>query len=196
MGGNSLTFSVKSQWVPQADQEKRVCSDNREFTFYYRKDGALVVETKLTLNADAGDVEIKDDKEGAWAIRTIPTLRVEGDHAKGHILNSEGDKDKGAWGKRASWVNYFGEDRAGNAIGIAMFDHPASFRHPTWWHARDYGLVAANPFGVNHFEGKPDGSGDMTIKAGETLTFRYRFLFHTGDAESAKIAEAYNAYAQ
>ena len=195
MGGDLLTFSVKSSWVSQEDQEKRICSDNREFNFYYRKDGALVVETKLKLNADAGDLEIKDDKEGAWSIRTIPTLRLAGDHAKGHILNSVGDKDRDAWGKRASWVNYFGEDRAGNAVGIAMIDHPTSFRHPTWWHARHYGLFTANPFGQGNFEKETEiGAGDYTIKAGDSITFRYLTIFYKGSAEEADIAAAFEKF--
>jgi len=195
MDGNSLIFSVKSDWVAQADQKKRICSDDREFTFSYRKDGALVVETKLTLNADAGDVEIKDDKEGAWSIRTIPTLRLEGEPAKGHISNSEGDLDRAAWGKRAAWVNYAGEDRAGNSVGIAILDHPSSFRHPTWWHARHYGLFTANPFGQGNFEKETEiGAGDHTIKAGESLTFRYLTIFYQGTAEEADVAAAFKEF--
>lgn len=132
-------------------------------------------------------------------IRTNPNLRLKatpknGNHtAGGHSINSEGVKDREMWGKRAAWVDYWG-DIDGQLTGVAIFDHPQNPRHPTWWHARDYGLVAANPFGVNHFENKPDGTGDMTLKSGEEMTFRYRFLFHPGDAKSAKIAEAYQAY--
>ena len=84
----------------------------------------------------------------------------------------------------------------GKEVGIAIFDHPSNPRHPTWWHARDYGLVAANPFGVNHFEGKPDGSGDMVVPAGKTLSFRYRFLFHEGDFEKADIQSRYQEFSK
>ena len=75
----------------------------------------------------------------------------------------------------------------GKTIGMAIFDHPSNPRHPTWWHARYYGLVAANPFGIHDFEKQPDGTGDLTIPAGKSVTFRYRFLFHEGDYKAADI---------
>jgi hypothetical protein len=113
----------------------------------------------------------------------------------GHAVNSEGHRDGDLWGKRAKWVDYWG-DVEGKTVGIAIFDHPSNPRHPTWWHARSYGLVTANPFGIHDFEDKPAGTGDMVIKQGESVTFRHRFLFHEGDAESAEIEKAYAAFAE
>lgn len=195
MSGSDISFSTKSEWLSYDEPEKRILSDRREFRLFYREDGALVMDTAITLVADAGDVTIHDDKEGAFAIRTIPTLRLEGDVAKGHIINSEGVKDKEAWGKRAKWVDYYGSDRAGNAVGIAIFDHPSNPRYPTWWHARHYGLFAANPFGQAHFEkDAPEGAGDFTIKNGKEVTFRYRTILHKGTAEDAKIAESFEEF--
>lgn len=192
-----ITFKVKSEWLSHDDEEKRILSDRREFRLSHDEDGSLVVDTTITLIADAGDVTIHDDKEGAWSIRTIPTLRLEGEHAKGHIVNSEGVEDKPAWGKRAKWVDYFGVDRAGNECGIAIFDHPSNLRHPTWWHARHYGLFTANPFGQGNFESETEkGAGDYTIKNGDEVTFRYRTIFHKGGPEEAGIAEAYEAFAK
>lgn len=197
MSKDDIVFKTKSEWLAYDDPERRILSDEREFRLFYTSDGSLVVDTKIALIADAGDVLIKDDKEGAWSIRTIPTLRLEGEHAKGHIVNSEGVEGKEAWGKRASWVDYFGVDRAGNEVGIAIFDHPSNLRHPTWWHARHYGLFTANPFGQGNFEKEAEkGAGDYTIKNGETLTFRYRTIFHRGNAETAGVADAYKAYAE
>lgn len=192
--GNKII--AENDWN-SADGET-VCSDQRTLTFGKSGD-ARYIDYEVTWIASSGDVIIGDTKEGTMGIRTNPTLRLKaaakkGNHtAGGHSINSEGVKDGAMWGKRAAWVDYWGEID-GQMTGVAIFDHPSNPRHPTWWHARDYGLVAANPFGVNHFEGKPDGSGDMTLKAGETMTFRYRFLFHPGDADSAKVADAYQTY--
>ena len=107
----------------------------------------------------------------------------------------KGVKGKAIWGKRAKWVDYWAPV-GGKTVGVAIFDHPSNPRHPTWWHARAYGLVAANPFGVHNFERKPAGTGDMKIKAGQSVTFLYRFLFHEGDTKEAKIAERYKAFAK
>ncbi len=109
-------------------------------------------------------------------------------------MNSEGNRDKSAWGKRAAWCDYFGPVE-GETVGVAIFDHPTNPKHPTWWHVRTYGLFAANPFGVHNFEGKPEGTGDIIIPDGESLTFRYRLYFHRGDDKQAKVAEHYHEYA-
>ncbi len=82
----------------------------------------------------------------------------------------------------------------GKVVGFSIFDHSSNPRHPTWLHARDYGLVAANPFGIHNFERKPKGTGDMKIKNGDSITFRYRFLFHEGDFNEAKIADRYQGW--
>ena len=87
-------------------------------------------------------------------------------------------------------------ERRPETVGIAIFDHPSNPRHPTWWMARSYGYVGANPFGIHAFEGKPKGTGDFRIKSGESATFRYRFVFHEGDPDQAKIAERYARYAK
>jgi hypothetical protein len=191
------TIISENDWI-NAEGEK-VCSDRRTITFGAVGE-ARYIDYQVTWIASAGDVTIGDTKEGTMAIRTHPMLRLKaspnrGNHTvTGHSINSEGVQDRAMWGKRAAWVDYWGEVD-GKPVGVAIFDHPENPRHPTWWHARDYGLVAANPFGVNHFENKPDGTGDMKLAAGETLTFRYRFLFHPGDNESANVAEAYKAFA-
>ena len=81
-------------------------------------------------------------------------------------------------------------------MGVAIFDHPANPRHPTWWHVRDYGLFAANPFGLHEFEKKPAGAGDLTVPAGKTIAFRYRFCFHQGDDKAAGVDALYKEYIQ
>ena len=63
------------------------------------------------------------------------------------------------------------------------------------WHVRDYGLFAANPFGVSDFEKKPKGIGNVTIPEGENLTFKYRIYIHKGNYEQGKVAERYKEYA-
>lgn len=137
-------------------------------------------------------VTFGDTKEGTMAIRTRPELEI--NHGA-KAVNSEGQTGKDIWGKRAKWVDYSAEIE-GKVVGVAIFDHPDNPRHPTWWHAREYGLIAANPFGIHDFEKKPESAGDLTIAADKSVTFRYRFVFHEGDAEAAKIAELYKQYAE
>ena len=84
----------------------------------------------------------------------------------------------------------------GKVLGIAFMDHPSNPRHPTRWHARDYGLFAANPFCEAEMDkALPKGGGDFTLKAGQTSAFRYRVFIHEGDAGAAKVAERYAGFA-
>ena len=145
--------------------------------------------------ADGGDVIFGDTKEGSMGIRSNPVLRLRGEVAEGKAINNEGIEGKAIWGKRAAWVSYWAPFKGG-VTGFSIFDHPTNLRHPTWWHARDYGLVAANPFGIHNFERKPKGTGDLKILKGSDITFRYRFLFHKGNAKSAKISERYTSWAK
>ncbi len=184
---NAVTFKTTDDWVGFDDGIK-LCQDQRTFRLERREDGSLVLDATIVIEASEGDVEIVDDKEGALAMRVMPTLRLEGAHAKGGILNSNGETGKDVWGKRATWVDYDGVDSQGRELGIAIFDHPTSFRHPSWWHARHYGLFAVNPFGQGNFEkGAAKDAGNHTIKHGDSLTLRYRVLIHPGKADADKL---------
>lgn len=172
---------------------KVVCTDERTLHFYPSKNETKIIDFEITVHASNGPLKFGDTKEGAMALRLNETMRLKGRVGKGHIINSEGVKDGETWGKRANWVDYYGP-ADGKVVGIAIFDHPSNPRHPTWWHVRDYGLFAANPFGIHDFEKKPPGSGNLTVDAGKSITFKYRFYLHQGDEKSGRVAEAYQTY--
>ena len=191
-GPNIGVIRSRNRWV--ADNGDVVCTDTRVHRFYRRPEGRMM-DFEVTIHASHGDVVLGDTKEGSMAIRLAPTMRLKGEVGAGHIVNSEGVRDGETWGKRAAWCDYYGPVK-GETVGVAIFDHPKNPRHPTRWHVRDYGLFAANPFGVHYFENKPKGAGDLTIPAGESLTFRYRLFFHRGDEREARVAERYAEYAR
>jgi len=185
---------IKSQNKYVAPDGKLVCTDTRTQKFHSLPDGSRMIDFEVTVHASQGKVVFGDTKEGSMAIRLAPTMRLKGEVGKGHIINSEGVKDGQTWGKRAAWCDYYGPVD-GEVVGVAIFDHPDNPRHPTWWHVRDYGLFAANPFGLHYFENKPAGTGDFTVEAGQDVTFKYRFYFHKGDEKAGKVAERYSEYA-
>jgi hypothetical protein len=174
-----------------------LCTDERTLRIYPYRDVRLF-DFEITIHASHGELKLGDTKEGTMAIRVAESMRLKpnqhyADQPAGRIVNSEGLRDGATWGKRARWVDYHG--RVGDRIvGVAIFDHPENPRHPTWWHVRDYGLFAANPFGIHDFERKPPGTGDMIIPAGESVTFRYRFYMHPGDEIEGRVAERYQEY--
>jgi hypothetical protein len=174
--------------------------DERRYRIWGLGDGEVLLEYGITIRADAGQaIHFGDDKDGGVAIRTAPWLRLEGEVARGEAVNSEGVEGKAVWGKRAKWVDYWAPDDGGEVMGVAMFDHPENLRHPTGWHARHYGLIAANPFAEGSFAKKDkkdevDPVGAYTIEAGEELTLRYAFLFHRGDVEGGRVVERYGGW--
>ena len=74
-------------------------------------------------------------------------------------------------------------------------NHPASFRYPTYWHVRTYGLFAANPFGWHNFLNDKSADGSLHLRAGESFSLFYRVILHRGAAEPAKINKAFKLYA-
>ena len=147
-----------------------------------------VMDWTITLTA-AVDVTLGKDakmaKEGSFAVRVATELTRKGDAPD---LMSDGLGNKGEKAIRAAaapWVDYAGEI-ARKKLGVAVMDHPTSFRAPTNWHVRAYGLFAANPWLVR---------GENSIKKGESITLRYRIYVHAGSAEGGKVAEVYAGFA-
>lgn len=149
------------------------------------------VDCEFVLHATAGPLDIGDTKEGTFAIRLAPELSA----PVVKMINSQGAHgEKEIWGKPADWVDYSGT-LSGHPAGVAIFDSPKSFRHPTTWHARAYGLFAANPFGTREFTKDLNKDGSWAVPEGKSVTFRYRVLIHEGDFGPEQLREAYQTYA-
>jgi hypothetical protein len=170
---------------------KAIGAETQEYTFSGDA-SSRIIDCIFTLTANKGvPLKMGDTKEGTFAIRVVNGLTEPGLK----MLNSEGKVGEAEiWGKRADWVDYSGEVD-GESLGIAIFDNPANLKHPTYWHARNYGLFAVNPFGEHDFYRDPKRDGSVTIALGQSLGLRYRVVIHHGDAAEAHIAAAYNGYA-
>lgn len=165
--------------------------DVREFTFF-NLDSERLVDVRVRLVASAGDVVLTDTKEGGIISVRVATS-MDGDKG-GMIVNAYGGRTEVEnWGKPAHWVDYYGPVE-GKTMGITIMDHPQSFRYPSRWHVRDYGLFTANPFALKYYEPDKGWNGDHTIKNGEDLKFRYRILVHEGDTEQAGVGERYFSF--
>ena len=173
------------------EPSNRVIAEETQ-TFTFRGDTQTrTIDCDFVLYATAGPLDIGDTKEGTFGLRLVPELSA----PLVHMLNSAGAQgEKAIWGKPSDWVYYSGLI-AGTPVGVAIFDSPTSFRHPTTWHARAYGLFAANPFGRREFTGDAKQDGSWSVPEGKSVTFRYRVLIHQGNFGPAQISAAYNRYA-
>jgi hypothetical protein len=202
-GPDEGVLRAACKWVAE---NKVICTDERTLRVYNRPGNERLFDFEITLRAGDRDVLLGDTKEGTMAVRVNEQMRVSRGKnmpGTGHIVLANGVRDDAplpravaakTWGQRSPWCDYWGVVD-GKTVGIAIFDHPSNPVHPTYWHVRDYGLFAANPFGIHDFEKKEPGTGNLNIPAGKSVTFRYRFYIHEGDEKQAGVAERYKEYA-
>jgi hypothetical protein len=178
-----------NEW--QGADGKKLLEQTTHLRFYNLPKSHRLIDKRVVFHATEGDVKFGDTKEGGiCSLRVYPTMNVA---RGGRMENSYGGiNERECWGRRAHWIDYTGPVE-GNWAGVAMFDHPTSFRHPTYWHARDYGLCTANPFGLSDFLGKGH-DGSHVLPKGEMLTFVYRIYVHPGDTAAGRGGERYHDF--
>ncbi len=164
----------------------------RTMRFIPYADGARAIDFTLRFTPISGDVTFYDGKDaGLLAIRLVPAIA--GDPL---LINSVGGTgNKGCSGKPAAWCDESGRIN-GRIYGAAILDSPNNARHPPPWHAHTDAHLGTDIFGL-HARDKdkyPKGTGDFTIKQGQTVTFRYRLIIHSGDAAAARITEKFSDF--
>jgi Methane oxygenase PmoA len=197
LNGKHAWIVTKNEWK-SADGD-HILDESRTLHLHAVEHGRLlVVESDLV--ASAVPLTFGDTKEGAFGVRVRETLR--GDKG-GKLTNAEGKSGEGklnnvaktgVWGLKSAWCDDSGPVD-GKTAGIAVFADPDN-SIPTYWHARDYGLLAANPFG-----GKKSGFPDarerkelLKLAKGEHLKLRYGVYLHLGDVKEGKVAEAFEQF--
>jgi hypothetical protein len=185
-GESAGSFRGIFAWLSPVGQA--MLEEDRKMTF--RDGGALrIVDVDLTLKALV-DAAFADSKDGAFSVRLAEPLTEKN---SGTIVNSTGGRKMAeTWGKPANWVDYSGE-LDGEKLGVALFDHPSSFHHPARWHVRDYGLLAANPFGANAFDPQVPAAPVMLMR-GQSLRLRYSIVVHPA-MDAAQIERLYQQFA-
>lgn len=200
-GPKSGEIDATADW--KQPDGKVVLIENRKMIFYAGGPNR-VIDFDFTLTAQ-DTVTFEDEKDGVFGIRLASELEEASapgtktqpkEPLRTGIMTCADGKQKEAacWGTRANWMDYSGTV-SGEKTGIAILDYPDNPGHPTYWHARGYGLFAANIFGRSAFTNKKEPSGAVTLKSGEKLRFRYRVVIHPGTLADAKVDELYKAYA-
>jgi hypothetical protein len=186
----SESGTIRATFSLEGPKDELIGEETQTFTFE-GDEHTRTIDCDFKLHAGNGPIILGDTKEGTFGIRLGADLSA----PRGHMINSQGGEgEPRIWGKPADWVDYYGTV-SGHDVGIVVFEHPKSFRHPTTWHARAYGLLAANPFGLREFTKDPNRDGSWTIPEGNSLEFRYRVVIYDGTLSPAQIADVYRKYA-
>ncbi len=190
--GEQPRIVTVNEWLNSKDE--KLLTDYRTIGFAADEKRRWIDFDVKLVNEGEEPVKIGDTKEGTFGVRVASWMKVDAEKG-GKIINSLGAVNKDAWGKAASWVDYHAPN-GDSTVGIAILNHPSSFRFPTYWHVRTYGLFAANPFGVHNFLNSEDEDGSHEIKPGESIVLSYRVLLHQGDEQSGRVPESFVEYAK
>lgn len=210
-GATSASIDVTMDWI-MPDGSKVMQQDER---MVFRAGKNLrIIDRIITLSALDKKVVFNDSKEGALGIRVTRTLEEPSTRAEvftdeqgkpttvpvmdnkgvaGVYLSSEGKTgEKDAWGTRGKWMTLSGNVK-GEDVVIGIFDHPKNSTYPTYWHARGYGLFAANPFGAKEFT-KGATTLNFTLEPGKKETFRFRIVVYNGKLSKEETESLYSQF--
>lgn len=189
--GKTGTLAYSAGWVNE--QREQLLEETT--TFVFSTSGTTRVIDRTTVLKAMVPVHFADVKDGMLGIRLAHALQMPSAADEkfsdnlgnvtvvkagadkipaGNYLTSAGKTGHAAWGTRASWCKAYGK-MGEDWVSVVIIDHPQNPNYPTFWHARGYGLFAANPLGENVFtNGKSEKN--LKLQAGESVTFRYRIL--------------------
>jgi hypothetical protein len=210
-GADQGELEIEADWI--TGKQKVILREHTRFVFRGGPNFRSI-DRITTLQALGEKVVLHDDKEGLLGMRVTRALEALSDKAEvftdangrptsvvkldntgvnGVYLTSEGKKGDAAWGTRGRWCNLSGQ-LGDEPVTITILDHPANPGFPTYWHARGYGLFAANPLGQKIFSnGKQELN--FTLAPNQSVTFRYRILITSGILTPEKSEVAYQSFA-
>jgi len=193
--GSHGSIIYKANWV---NQEKNILL-NEKTTFIFTAYADKRIIDRITILTAEQDISFTDAKDGLLGLRVTHELELPSSQPRqftddkgnittvtasaspdvtGNYLTSEGKEGDSAWATRAKWCLLYGK-KNNQSISIAIIDHPRNPGYPTYWHARGYGLFAANPLGKKIFSNGKEAS-NLNLKKGSSVTFRYRIVIASG----------------
>ena len=210
-GGTSHgDLTVRADWVVPGGSV--LIHEQTHFVFAGRS-GQRTIDRTTTWTAGEQRVVFGDTKEGAFGIRVARSLehpskeaevfvsargeketvpRLDNTGVTGRYLASDGTTGEAVWGTTGPWMALSGTVD-GAPVTIAILDHPSSYNHPTYWHARGYGLFAANPIGRHTFD-PTQAARTLVLEPGRSVTFRYRILLSDGEMTRVQLQQEYESF--
>jgi hypothetical protein len=197
------TLEVTARWIDHSGMI--LLRESTTYKFSIADSNKFIIDRTTILNALDTDVEFKDVKDGLLGIRVARELEhpsqepdvfvddkgnattvavVDNEGVTGQYLSSEGRQGNDVWGTRGRWVTLQGMIRQ-KPVSITIIDHPLNPGYPTYWHARGYGLFAANPLGQDVFS-KGKEKLNLKVHKGESVRFVYRIIIAEGQPLGAE----------
>ncbi len=215
-GNDQGSFDVVADWL--RPDGSPILEENTRFVFTKASD-RRVIDRITTLTAVDGPVDFTDNKEGVIAIRVTRSLEhadenpvllsdengnpksekeINNDGVTGEYLSESGVRGTAVWGTRSPWMmlsgTVHGKHDETEQVTVTIIDHPDNPGYPTYWHARGYGLFAANPLGQRALSNGKDEL-NLHLDAGESVTFKYRMaILSNPDDARAEVVSLSDAF--
>ena len=210
-GEGEATLETTAEW--KSPDQTTMLEEQTSIRFSVMENMRIIDRT-TTLTAVIDTVNFTDNKEGMFAIRVARELELPSDKptnlvdshgnvtrvekmdntcVKGNYRSAEGIEGKEVWGTRCRWMKLASEIK-GEEVAIVIIDHPSNVGYPTYWHARDYGLFAANTLGQSVFSNGEKELNFSLIK-GKSVTFEYRLVVAAENLSDEKINQLADEYA-
>lgn len=171
----TTNFEFSGNATQRVVDRTTVLKAKTDVVFADAKDGLLGLRLAHALEIPATEDQKFTDDKGNVTIVKAGTDKI----PNGNYITSEGKQGNDAWSTRSAWCKVYGK-MGSDSVSITIIDHPQNPNYPTFWHARGYGLFAANPLGEKIFtNGK--SVKNLALKPGETVTFKYRIVIEEAD---------------
>lgn len=212
-GEGEGVLEVSSDWINPSGEV--MLQEDTRYVFHAYEGGKRAIDRITTLTASDKPVSLKDNKEGVLGLRVTRALEhaatkpeiftdasgkptevavLNNEGVTGHYLSSEGIEGEDVWGTRGRWMQLSGVIE-GDSVSVVILDNPENPGFPTYWHARGYGLFAANPLGQKDLSGGKEEL-NFGLEAGESTTFKHRIILYPGSVTTADIEADYAAFAE
>lgn len=213
-GYGKAQLSVTADWIDTDGKGDLLLKEKTTYVFHSKGD-QRIIDRITTLTAQDKEVVFKDVKDGFFAIRVARELehpsdkpdvfvdangietkvdKLDNTGITGNYRSNEGIEGENVWSTRGTWVNLRGKIKEED-ISIAIIDHPKNVNYPTYWHARGYGLFAANPLGEKVFS-KDKKELNLTLAPKQSVTFRYRTVITSGKASDETLNKLASDFAK
>ncbi|MCM3870122.1 MAG: PmoA family protein [Pyrinomonadaceae bacterium] len=163
---------------------------DKRVLFADNKEGMLGMRVRRELEQPSNEPLVFTDASG----RATDVKVMDNTGVSGMYRSSEGKVGDAVWGTRGRWTLLSGKVDQ-EPVTLAILDHPKNPGFPTYWHARGYGLFAANPLGQEVFSNGKEKL-NFTLEPKQSVTFNYRLLILSGSVSPEQVETEYSRFVQ
>jgi Methane oxygenase PmoA len=172
------------------DRTTTLTALDKRVLFADNKEGMLGMRVRRELEQPSNEPLVFTDASGrATDVKVLDNTGV-----SGMYRSSEGKVGDAVWGTRGRWTMLTGKVDQ-EQVTLAILDHPKNIGFPTYWHARGYGLFAANPLGQEVFSNGKEKL-NFALEPKQSVTVSYRLLILSGSVSPDQVEKEYSRFVE